>query len=109
MPELTATWDWGEITVGTDAIAWAGHMNTNQDNVKLWSPPAGGTTVTKSLPRMVYIPAVVAKFLVEEERTAFQLYKFLGELTLAQDSFLKDEHVELLKLWAMAAGQHHTS
>jgi hypothetical protein len=92
--------------VCTDAVALASYINANQDSLKPWNPPAGGTTATHSLPRIVYVPPVVAKFLIEKERTAFQLYKFLGEVTRASDSFLEEQHVELLKVWAMAAGQY---
>jgi hypothetical protein len=67
MPEQT-TWDWGDNTVCTDAVAWASYINSNQDSLKPWNPPAGGTTATHSLPRMVYVPPVVAKFLIKEER-----------------------------------------
>jgi hypothetical protein len=34
------------------------------------------------------------------------LYKFLGELTKEDNAIVKEEHVEMLKLWALAAGQY---
>jgi hypothetical protein len=41
------TWDWGEIIVCTDIVAWAGFVSANPASVKPWSPPVGVTILLK--------------------------------------------------------------
>jgi hypothetical protein len=69
MPDKAA-WDWDKLNVCTDAVAWANHVNTNEGNIKPWTAP---TTLVSSmeLPRMIYVPAEVAKFLWIEGENSF--------------------------------------
>ena len=41
------------------------------------------------------------------ERTAFEMFKFVSELERREDAAIGEEHVELLKNWAMAVGQEN--
>jgi hypothetical protein len=105
MPDK-ATWEWNKLNVCTDAVAWANHVNTNEGSIKPWTAPT--TLVTSmELPRMIYIPAEVAKFLISEERTAFEMFKFVSELERREESAIGEEHIELLKNWATAVGQEN--
>ena len=69
MPDKAA-WEWNKINVCTDAVAWANHVNTNEGSIKPWTAPT--TLVTSmELPRMIYVPAEVAKFLWIEGENSF--------------------------------------
>jgi hypothetical protein len=105
MPDKAA-WDWMDVAVNTEVVAWANHVTASDGSMKPWAPATQPTTV--AVPRMLHVPPVVAKYLIEGERSAFELHKFCGELTRGDDAALKDEHVEMMKNWALAAGQYAT-
>jgi hypothetical protein len=71
MPDNT-TWAWESVKLCDDAVAWAAFIESADNKKTVWSPQAAPQT-TIDLPRMVYLPAVLAKFAVEKERTAFQI------------------------------------
>lgn len=58
------------------------------------------------MPHMLQIPAVVAKFVMENTRMAKEVYDFVSDLPLQDDSVLVPADVEFLKLWLLAAKQH---
>lgn len=103
MPERTA-WDWAEVGINSDILAWADHINANEGSIKPWAPTVQNTRV--SIPRMLYVPAAVAKYLMEAERSAYELHKFCGELTREDGAVVEVQHVEMIKKWALAAGQY---
>jgi hypothetical protein len=74
-------------------------------NAKKFSNPAEGHEEV-DLPHMLQIPAVVAKFVMENTRMAKEVYDFVSDLPLQDDSVLVPADVEFLKLWLLAAKQH---
>jgi hypothetical protein len=70
----------------------------------VWSPPAAPQT-TNDLPRMVYLPAALARIPVEKERTAFEMHKYLDELITKDNSEIEENEAKFLLKWFMAAGQ----
>lgn len=105
MPDQAA-WDWNRMNVCTDAVAWANHVNTNEESIKPWTAPTAMVT-SMELPRMIYVPAEVAQFLVSGERSAFEMFKFVSELASRDDAVVTGEQCELLKNWAIAVGQEN--
>jgi hypothetical protein len=57
------------------------------------------------LPRLLNLPAVVAKFLTEKERTAYEAYKFVLSVAAEDESGVTIEDSVLLTSWFMAVGQ----
>lgn len=103
-----ATWKWEKITVATDAVAWNTFINNPQNAGQLWVPGATADPVEKDiqLPRMIYLPTVIAKYLCEgEPKTAHQMYKHLGEVVGKEGSGLTELDSTLLRMWCLAAGQ----
>jgi hypothetical protein len=104
MPEKN-TWMWNEkAKMINDPVAW-GTWWANDANKKSFWQPAVGLTTEVSLPRMVALPAIVAKFAVEKPRTAKEVYDFINLLVTEEDSVLEDATVDFIKMWMMAAGQ----
>jgi hypothetical protein len=104
MPEKN-TWAWNEkAKMINDPVAW-GTWWANEANKKSFWQPAVGLTAEIALPRMVALPAIVAKFAVEKPRTAKEVYDFINLLVTEEDSVLEDATVEFIKTWMMAAGQ----
>jgi hypothetical protein len=104
MPEKN-TWVWNEkAKMINDPVAW-GTWWANEANKKLFWQPAVGLTTEVALPRMVALPAIVAKFAVEKPRTAKEVYDFINLLVTEEDSVLEDATVDFIKMWMMAAGQ----
>jgi hypothetical protein len=105
MPEKAA-WDWSDVGICSDILAWANYVNASDGSCKPWAPTIQETTV--SISRMLYVPGVVAKYLMEDERSAYDLYKFCGELARGDEAALEEQHMEMIKKWALAAGQYAT-
>jgi hypothetical protein len=104
MPEKN-TWAWNDkVKIINDPVAW-GTWWANEANKKLLWQPAVGLTTEVALPRMVALPAIVAKFAVEKPRTAKEVYDFINQLVADDESILQDETVDFIKMWMMAAGQ----
>jgi hypothetical protein len=103
MPDNT-TWAWESVKLCDDAVAWAVFVGAADNKKLVWNPPATPQT-TIDLPRMVYLPAVLAKFAVEKERTAFEMHKYLGELVTKDNSEIEENEAKFLLKWFMAAGQ----
>jgi hypothetical protein len=53
----------------------------------------------------VYLPAVIAKFVIEKPRTAWEVHQHLNEMAVADDALFEDGDVENLKKWLLAVGQ----
>lgn len=104
MPDLT-TWAWEEFSVGTDAVAWAAFCEDPANGVKPWSPGAAPVSTMK-LPRVLYLPPVLAHFLMAGDKTACEFYKHLGQMETADPPVVDAEQLEFYKEWALAAGQY---
>jgi hypothetical protein len=99
------TWVWNEkVKIINDPVAW-GTWWANEANRKAFWQPAVGLTTEVALPRMVALPAIVAKFAVEKPRTAKEVYDFINQLVADDDLVLEDATVDFIKTWMMAAGQ----
>lgn len=66
---------------------------------------ASGLTSELMMPRLVYIPSVVAKIEAESSRTAWDLYQFVDDLVVQDSSHVADEDVANIKQWLLTVGQ----
>jgi hypothetical protein len=103
MPDNT-TWAWEKVKLCNDAVAWANFVGGAANKNEVWTPPATPQT-TIDLPRMVYLPATLAKYAVEKERTAFEMYQHLSSLVSRDESGIDEASAKMLLQWFMAAGQ----
>jgi hypothetical protein len=103
IPPPKATWEWKAATVSEDETAWAVHQAEELNKGKLWSH--GGLAAEITLPRLVYLPAVIAKFVIEKPRTAWEVHQHLNEMAIADDSLFEDGDVVNLKKWLLTVGQ----
>jgi hypothetical protein len=69
IPPPNAAWNWKATTVSEDETAWAVHQSEEQNKGKLWS--RGGLATELTLPWLVYLPSIVAKYATEQPRTAY--------------------------------------
>jgi hypothetical protein len=98
------TWAWEKVKLCNDAVAWDTFVGNATNKSEVWAPPAA-PQITVDLPRMVYLPSVLAKFAVEKERMAFEMNKFLSELVANDTSDIEESQAKFLLQWFMAAGQ----
>jgi hypothetical protein len=52
---------------------------------------------------------VVAKFVLQQERSALEVFRFVEELAAVEESAVGAEEVEMMKNWFLAAGQKGVS
>jgi hypothetical protein len=69
IPPVEATWNWKTVTVNEDTALWAAHQSIDANEGKLWTN-TGGLAAESSMPRLVFLPAVVARFVALKPRTA---------------------------------------
>ena len=86
-----------------DETAWAVHQSEEQNKGKLWSH--GGLATELRLPRLVYLPSIVAKYATEQPHTAWEVHQYLNETVSAEESVVEETEVEKLKVWLLAVGQ----
>jgi hypothetical protein len=104
IPPAESTWNWKTVTVNEDAAAWATHQSLDENEGKLWAS-AGGLAAEVSMPRLVYLPSVVAKFVATKPRTAWEVHQFLDEKVQQDESDIVAEDVVDLKSWLLTVGQ----
>jgi hypothetical protein len=99
-----ATWTWKAVTVSEDEAAWATHQGDEGNKGKLWKQ-VGGIVATFSMPRLVFLPSVVAQFVTETPRSAWEVHQFLNEISQADGATVEAEDVADLKKWLLTVGQ----
>jgi hypothetical protein len=68
LPKIN-TWGWlKKAKIVDNAAAWEAWLQQDGNSKKFWAPAEGHVEV--DLPRMLQIPAVVAKFVMEDTRVA---------------------------------------
>jgi hypothetical protein len=73
------TWKWNEkVKMKKDPVAWATFMVEAANKQSIWEP-TGATTDTE-LPRMIALPAVVAKYAMERPRMAKEVFDYINKL-----------------------------
>jgi hypothetical protein len=103
-----ATWKWEKISIATSVTAWTAFVNSPQNTGQPWAPgeTADPIEANVQLPRMIYLPPVVARFMCEgEPKTAHQMFTFVGEVVNKEGSNLTEVDATLLRYWCLAAGQ----
>jgi hypothetical protein len=79
------TWKWNEkVKMKKDPVAWDTFMAEAANKQSFWEP-TGATTDTE-LPRMIALPAVVAKYAMERPRTAKEVFDYINKLVAEEDS-----------------------
>jgi hypothetical protein len=104
IPPTESTWKWKNVTVSEDAAAWAVHQGEDDNKGKLWTQ-AGGLSSEVLMPRLVYLPSVVAKYAADSPKTAWELYQFIDELVVGDAPELTEEDVASIKQWLLTVGQ----
>jgi hypothetical protein len=103
IPPPDATWNWKATTVSEDETAWAVHQSEERNKGKLWNH--GGLATEVTLPRLVYLPTIVAKYATEKPRTAWEVHQHINELVASEDAAIEEADVEKLKVWLLTVGQ----
>jgi hypothetical protein len=80
IPPTQATWTWKAVPVSEDEAAWATHQGDKGNKGKLWKQ-VGGIVATFQMPRLVFLPSIVAKFVIETSRSAWEVHQFLNEIS----------------------------
>jgi hypothetical protein len=101
MPDTT--WKWEDVQLNRDTAAWEAAIAENKGEVWTTAPSAPATTI--KLPRLLYLPPVVAKFVLQQERSALEVFCFVEGLAAVEESAVGAEDVEMMKSWFLAAGQ----
>jgi hypothetical protein len=57
------------------------------------------------MPRLVYLPSVVARYAAETPRTAWEVYQFINDLVIQDDSEVAEADAAGIKQWLLAVGQ----
>jgi hypothetical protein len=98
-------WEWNKkAKFVTGAIGWKTCLGQAGNAKKLWARNAAAALETE-LPRMIQVPARVAIYAMEAPRTAVELYDFINEITMEEESELENTDTEFVKKWLVAAGQ----
>jgi hypothetical protein len=105
MPDTT--WKWEDVQLNRDTAAWEAAVGETKGEVWTTAPSAPATTI--KLPRLLYLPPVVAKFVLQQERSALEVYRFVEELAAVEESAVGAEEAEMIKNWFLAAGQKGVS
>lgn len=97
-------WKWNEkVKLKRDPVAWATWHGNAGNKQEFWAPT--GQATDTALPRMISLPAVVARYAAEKPRTAKEVYDYIDSLVAEEDSVLDEETVDFVKTWLLAAGQ----
>jgi hypothetical protein len=98
------TWKWNDkVKIKKDPVAWATFTAEAVNKQCFWEPT--GATADTALPRMIALPALVAKYAMERPRTAKEVFDYVNTLVAEEESVLEEETVDFVKTWLMAAGQ----
>jgi hypothetical protein len=92
------------VTVSEDAATWAVHQGEDENKGKLWTQ-AGGLASEVLMPRLVYLPSVVAKYAAESPKTAWEIYQFIDELIAGDAPEVTEEEVVNIKQWLLTVGE----
>ena len=101
-------WQWVKVKLAADAVAWTQAMGAATNKTQLWNPGDNTPQIEENvaLPRMIYLPTVVAEYLFQNKQTtALDLFNFIGGLIAQDDSGISVYDAVMLKKWCLAAGQ----
>jgi hypothetical protein len=104
LPEIN-TWTWTEVSFCDNPVGMATFFDEEDNKFKLWERP-GGLQSTQKLPRLIYLPSLVAKFCAMDQRTFWEVHSYVN--TLINDEIIDEEQGEFLKMWApgQLSGKH---
>ena len=98
LPDINA-WGWTEVTFHDNAIGLASFYDDAENKFKLWEQPVGLES-TQKLPRLVYLPSLVAKVCVEEQHTYWEVHCHINKLIDTED--IGEADGKFLKMWLRA-------
>jgi hypothetical protein len=94
-------WNWQSINICCDDGKFAVHYEDHADKHGWYQPD--GLRATQQLPTILFVPTLLAQFLVEEQRTPWDLFSEVQRLVALPEGPIGAEDAELVKLWAMGA------
>ena len=104
LPEQ-ATWKWQDVRVNMGIEAWKAFAEAEETKYEVWKPTEG-TAQVKSLPRVLFLPPLVARFMAERDRTAVEVYNRVRELVDSEANEVDEQDTDLMLTWLIAAGQY---
>jgi hypothetical protein len=101
LPDINA-WGWADVTFVDDAVGMATFFDDAENKLKLWPAP-GGLQLTEKLPRLIYLPSLVARFCVEEQRTYWEVHCQINKLI--DEEAIDEDSGKFIKMWLRANAQ----
>ena len=78
-----ATWKWQDVRVNMNIEEWRRFAEADNTKWELWKPTAG-TPQVKHLPRVLFLPPMIAEFMAEGDKTAVVVYKKVKDVVRMQ-------------------------
>jgi len=98
-------WDWQGVSINCDEADFAAFHEDEADRNRWYQPDVLKTS--QQLPTVLFVPTLLAKFLVDQQRTPWELFSEVKRLSSSPDYPIGDDEAELVRLWALGAA--HTS
>jgi hypothetical protein len=97
-------WGWKEVKVCIDEATARLWYESHQRSDVCWMPNDLANKEKVSLPRMLFLPTVLASFVMNKNCTLWGIYEEANRLLL-EGVISDEEDLELIKKWCLAAGQ----
>jgi hypothetical protein len=99
-----SAWVWKEVDVCLDAATAGSWYEAHGRSDVCWLPNDLANKQRMSLPRMLFLPTVLASFAMSKNRTPWEIYEEANRL-LVQNVISDEEDLQLIQQWCLAAGQ----
>ena len=99
-----SAWVWKEVEVCLDAATARSYYEAHGRSDVCWLPNELANKERVSLPRMLFLPTVLASFVMSKGRTPWEIYEEANRLLL-QNVIPDEEDLQLIQKWCLAAGQ----
>jgi hypothetical protein len=98
-------WNWQSVSINCDEADFAA-FHKDKANRNRWYQP-DGLKISQQLPTVLFVPTLLAKFLVDQQRTPWELFSEVKRLSSSPNYPIGDNETKLVPLWAL--GAVHTS
>lgn len=101
-------WRWGEVTVCLERDKAKSFYEGATTTKMCWVPGDDALRQSVYLPRLLYLPSVLGRFMVNEKCTPWELLGEVERLIADNTAGITVENSELIREWCLAAGQTTT-
>jgi hypothetical protein len=98
-------WRWGEVTVALDKEKASSFYDSTANKKQCWLPGDDALRQNIYLPRMLYLPTVLGRFVVRKKCTPWELHLEVERLISEGITGVTQGNSELIREWCLAAGQ----